>query len=199
MPAQKHLFAKYAPNAELHYLDLLDDSIHTWGQNVLKRLPNDEYCVFGLDDYLPKAPLNNLFFALALATLKHFGYDRFELGETGWRHKGDLREVTEGKANHLAFGPTSMYSVSCQFSIWKMSSLKDALSKCSTPWNFEVKGKCKAATFDYPCFRWINESALSKKWTGININGLKEDDVDELVKLGLLDRSKLMVQTSTKL
>ena len=88
-----------------------------------------------------------------------------------------------------------VYSVSCQFSIWKTDALKKILQHSTDPWNFETKHKAWAGCFPkgQEAFRWIEESALSKRWAGkINVNGLPAEDVTELVRLGLLDESKLI-------
>lgn len=185
--AQKHLFAKYAPVAELLYIDVVDEPVATWGLNVLKRLPEDEYLVFGLDDYLPIDGLNEQLFNYAFGILKMNGYDRFELGYTASRKPGLVKV-----RNHLVYGPDTPYSVSCQFSIWRSSSLKGILSSCTTPWDFEVNKKCKAACFSYPVFRWIEESALSKRHPGkINILGLRPADLEELIRRGMIDKGKI--------
>lgn len=185
VPAQKHLFQKYAPFADLHYLDVESEDVTTWGQNVLKRLPDDEFIVFGLDDYLPIAHINIEEFIKAMFLSTQ--YDRFELGYGASKKTGFI-----DMGSHLMYGPETPYSVSCQFSIWRTSKLKEILSKCSTPWNFEVKHKCSAACFSYPVFRWIEESALSARHPGkINVLGLRPRDVQELISLNLIDESKI--------
>lgn len=187
VPAQQYLFAKYAPQAELLYIDVQSESVATWGHNVVKRLPSDEFVVFGLDDYLPIDHLDNKLFDYAFGLLKIHGYDRFELGYGASKKPGFLKV-----RNHLVYGPETPYSVSCQFSIWRVSSLKNILSTCGTPWDFEVNKKCKAACFSYPVFRWIEESALSKRHPGkINVLGLRPADLNELISLGLIDNTKI--------
>lgn len=185
--AQQHLFAKYAPKAQLLYIDVKDEPIATWGNNVAKRLPDDEYIIFGLDDFLPidRLKSDKLNEARQITTL--FRYDRFELGWGASRKPGFINNFS-----HLEYGPKTPYSVSCQFSIWQTTSLKTILNACSTPWDFEVNNKCKAACFSYPVFRWIEESALSKRHPGrINVLGLRPADLDELISLRLIDGSKI--------
>lgn len=202
-PVQEWLFRKYAPDIDLHYIDVGSEPVETWGQNVLNRLPDDLYCIFGLDDYLPVDHINNDRLNLAISIMEDTDceYDRFELfgphihKRRGLGHVSVFNEKRTAVVNEiLAFGPNTDYSVSCQFSIWRMQELKSVLMESTTPWNFEVKHSCRAASFAEPAFRYIEESALSgKKWPGkINVNGLPAEDVEELIKLGLLDESKLI-------
>lgn len=187
IPAQQFLFAKYAAQAKLLYVDVQDEPVSTWGMNVAKRVPADEYIVFGLDDYLPIDHLNKKLFNYAFSVLKDFRYDRFELGYGASKKAGFLKV-----RGHLMYGPDTPYSVSCQFSIWRRSSLVKVLSSCSTPWDFEINKKCKAACFSYAVFRWIEESALSKRHPGkINVLGLRPADLEELIKRGMIDRNKI--------
>lgn len=187
VPAQIHLFMKYAPQADLYYADLGNESIETWGDNVVKRLPEDPFIVFGLDDYLPIDNTNLGAFINAFQTLILHDYDRFELGYGASKKVGFIDH-----GDHLEYGPETPYSVSCQFSIWKTSSLRRILSQSTTPWDFEVNHKCKAACFSYPVFRWIEESALSKRHPGkINVLGLRPADLEELINRGMIDREKI--------
>lgn len=187
VPAQKHLFAKYADRANLFYLDVENEPLATWGDNVAKRLPEDEYIIFGLDDYLPIDHLNTEFLKEAFRIMFLFNYDRFEIGWGASKKKGFINN-----GNHLEYGQETPYSVSCQFSIWKTYRLKEILKQSTTPWDFEKHHRCKAACFSYPVFRWIEESALSGRHPGkINVLGLRPTDVQELIDLKLIDETKI--------
>lgn len=202
-PVQEWLFRKYAPSADLHYLDVGSEPVETWGANVLKRLPKDSFIVFGLDDYLPTDEFDNQLWSRARKIMmnpfkeKGFYFQRFELGYGACRKEGFKKTIFPDGSAICEYGPETPYSVSCQFSIWRIEALRGVLSESTTPWNFEVKHKVKAICFNVPVMRWIEESALSgKKWAGkINVNGLKAEDVNELIKLGLLDESKLINRT----
>ena len=50
--AQKYLFNKYVGKEPI-YIDLEDKEIKDWGKNVASMLPNDDFVIFGLDDFLP--------------------------------------------------------------------------------------------------------------------------------------------------
>lgn len=199
-PVQEWLFKKYAPSVELHYLDVGNKPVATWGKNVLQLLPKEgmEHVVFGLDDYLPTASLDQRKFAFATIKMSTFHLDRFELGYGAHNKtpftKGRITMVHHG--DWLGYGTETPYSVSCQFAIWKLSKLREILSYSTDPWDFETKHKCWAGCFPkgLEAFRWIEESALSgKKWPGkINVNGLQPEVVNELIGIGLLDEKKLI-------
>lgn len=191
-PVQEWLFKKYAPSVQPHYLNVGNRPMSTWGKNVLTILPKEgfEYIIFGLDDYLPTVPFDIIRWGHAVSKMREYNLDRFELGYGAHNKKGFIEHP-----DWLAYGTETPYSVSCQFSIWKLSSLRKVLSESTDPWNFETKHKCWAGCFPKgkEAFRWIEESALSKRWKGkINVNGLNPGDVSELITLGLLDESKLI-------
>jgi len=194
IPAQKHLFKKYA-GFEPTYLDVGNNPIDNWGKKVASMLPNDDLIIFGLDDYLPIDYLDNNKLIEATILINTENIERIELGWGASKKNGFIDKVcyvnqddiNGYKINYLEYGKDTPYKVSCQFSIWKTSALKRVLNNCTTPWNFEVKGICKAACFKEPAFRWIEESAISGRQKGkVNILGLKHSDVKELQNLGHL-------------
>jgi hypothetical protein len=199
-PVQEWLFKKYAPKAEVKYLDLANNQfrLNKWGQDLVRLIPDDPFVIFGLDDYLPTGPLNEDKILDALGIVGMFDLDRFELGYGAHNKQPFMKGGGSPFVDHglwLAYGTATPYSVSCQFSIWKTEALKYALQHSTNPWNFETKHTCWAGCFPKgeEAFRWIEESALSKKWEGkINVNGLPESDVRELIALELLDASKLI-------
>jgi hypothetical protein len=193
IPIQKYLFEKYAKEVTTEYLDVESEPLETWGHNVLKRLPDEEYIVFGLDDYLPITFFNPSLFNEAFHIVKTMGYERFELGAGAHRKDGMISRELGELYTFLEYGKDTPYSVSCQFSIWKTEALRRELSKCTTPWNFEVKGKAKAACFSGPVMRWIEESALSRKWHGVNLSGMDFTVKEELIRKGLINRNMVRV------
>lgn len=201
-PAQEWLFKKYAPGVETHYINLGKNHfrLNKWGQDVCRLMPDDEFCVFGLDDYLPTGPLKPVRLEFALLKVMEYDLDRFELGY-GAHNKAPFTKGVDTMVDHgswLAYGTDhgaeTPYSVSCQFAIWKTSALKSILHSSTNPWNFETKHRCWAGCFPKceHAFTWIEESALSKRWKGINVKGMRPEDVNELIGLGLLDERKLI-------
>ena len=193
VPVQQYLFNKYAPGVDVWYIDVGSKPIEIWGQNVLNRITDvmDQYVVFGLDDYLPTGPFNVELFDEALYITQTAKYERFELGFGAHRKAGMISQELGEMYTFLEYGKETPYSVSCQFSIWKMTALKRELGKCTNPWNFEVTGRAKAACFSHPIMRWIEESALSRKWQGINLSGLDPVVVEELIFKGLIKRNQI--------
>jgi hypothetical protein len=184
IPVQQWLFEKYV-GIEPVYLNVKDTPINNWGKKVASMLPDDKYIIFGLDDYLPIDYLNEYLLTLAMLVIKNKDLERFELGWGASKKQGF--EVLD---DVLFYGEATPYKVSCQFSIWDTSALKRVLNSCTTPWDFEVNGYCKAACFKEPVLRWIEESALSKRQSGkINVLGLKPSDVKELQDLKLLGKN----------
>jgi len=48
-------------------------------------------------------------------------------------------------------------------------------------------------TKEFNCFRYTEESALSKRWEGkINLSILSHDDIEELVNKNLIEREKVI-------
>lgn len=151
-------------------------------------LPNDEYVVFGLDDFLPIDTINWNKFDVALRIVKDNDLDRFELGWGASHKKGFVQE-----SGWLKYGIQTPYKVSTQFSIWKTETLKRELQRTSTPWKFETHGICNAGCFNIPVFRWIEESAISNRRKGmINLCGLRFEDEQELINLGYINKENII-------
>lgn len=199
VPAQEYLLKKYVPHLnhlDLQYVDLGNQPVKTWTTNVLNGMSgiNDEYIIFGLDDYLPIDYFNYAMFKRYLGIIWSEGIDRFELGWGASKKKG-FRKVETVKGNYLRYGSETPYNVSCQFSVWRTSALKTILYENPnwTPWQFEVRGKVSyAACSEEPVFRWIEESAISNgRHPGkVNILGLQPYVVDELIKLGHIKKEE---------
>lgn len=171
--AQKYLFKKYVPTAEVRYVDLRDEPISTWSTNVLSKLDtSQEYTILGLDDFLPI----DYFKEPKLPEV----FDRFELldsiGKKGKYSKDDP------------------YRVSCQFSIWRTEALVNALKEPKDPWKFEVKGTLDGDVYaNEEPWMYIKESAISNRQKGkVNLAGLRKEDIDELVKRGLVEEDKIV-------
>ena len=191
--AQKHLLKKYVPEFQFDYLDLQSKPVSTWCKNVYDLLEpyDDEYIIFGLDDFLPIDTFDIDAFNRIMTLIKNTNIERYELGWGASRKQGFESKTTE-YGTYLKYGKETPYSVSCQFSVWKLSALKKLLKANPkwTPWNFEVKGRMTTAACNYkPIFRYIEESALSGRHPGkVNILGLRAKDVQELIELDLIKK-----------
>ena len=183
---QKWLFNKYV-GIEPMYLDVKDTPIDKWGLTVADMLPDDEYCIFGLDDFLP-IDFIKIGIQRTYNIMIERGYERFELG-IGARHKVGMIENN----GVLEYGKDTPYKVSCQFSIWKTEALFRELVNCTTPWQFEIKGTSIAACYPNGIFNYIEESAISgRQKDKINLCGLRLEDENELIKLGLINKNNII-------
>jgi len=173
VPAQKHLFAKYAPSAELVYIDIGNEPIETWTTNVLAKLDTENgFTIFGLDDFLPCD-----FLPRGFSPNPPERFDRIELC-----------------SKRGIYTKEEPYRVSCQFSMWRTEALVELLKTPRSPWQFEIDGTLSGEVHgvENP-FRYINESAISKRRPGlINLCGLRMEDITELIVLGLVDESKVI-------
>lgn len=190
IPAQLWMMRKYGvDNSRITYMDMKDYPLKDWCKNVadcLKQI-QDKYIVFGLDDYLPIAPFQEHLIPLGSGIMHNC--DRLGIG---WGCR--LHEPMIDHDNYLEYTNQTPYSVSCQFSVWNREALIRTLKKVDgTPWQFEVVGKCKTYALKTPAFRWIEESALSKRQDGrINLLGMKKDDIIELCDLGFIEPDKII-------
>jgi hypothetical protein len=189
VPAQKLLFRKYL-NIEPTYIDVDDTPLKQWGPTVASMLPDDEFIVFGLDDFLPIGHIDWDGFNKAAGIVAN-QVERFELGWGASVGKSGLQETN----GWLRYTQTTSYKVSTQFSIWRTTALARELERTTTPWDFEIRGRCTAGCFNKEdaVFRFIDSSAISGRRPGkLNLCGLRQEDEDELVRLGLVDKSKVI-------
>jgi hypothetical protein len=190
VPAQQWLFKKYAPQVDTRYLDLGKNDINRWGPEVADMLPDEDLVVFGLDDYLPIDHLDMERLERAADIVFNTDIDRFELGwgaVHGYNEGRHIQDSCNG-IPFLRYPGDGLYTVSCQFSVWKTRSLKRILRAATTPWNFELKHRAAAACFEEPVFHWTEESALSNRHPGkINVLGIRRDDLCELIGQRLVD------------
>lgn len=206
LPAANYLLKKYIksviPGINIHFIDLKSERIERWSFNVLEKLPqNEDYIVFGLDDYLIIDYIDKAQYFRAINFVKLNKLNRFELGwgaskKEAWiRDNPNARFMIDGE--FLEFGKETPYSVSCQISIWRLDKLKEILSsKPMTPWEFETKNRLNNV-FCYSSndcvLRYIEESAISGRQPDkVNILGLRPADVNKIVELGFLNRNELI-------
>ncbi len=183
-PVQEWLISKYAPDADVHWVDLADKHIENWCKNVaigiLEAIPS-EHVLMALDDHL-------IFSRVKLPMTMPKGLERLELGQRWGHHK-----TCYDRGTWLEYREDTIYRVSTQPSIWDTKALLRVLEEIdSNPWKLEVSGICKAGIVKSPAMRFIAESAISKRKPGmINLNGIKPSDCDELIELGLVNKEEI--------
>lgn len=187
VPLQEYLFSEFL-GFYPRYINLGKNDVTKWGKEVAHKLPEDEYIVFGLDDYLPHHPIKWQQFYYAQDRLFEHDLERFELGRDASRHP-HLKPFDKW----FMYTDPTPYSVSCQFSIWKTEALKRELRKASTPWVFEVEGKAKAGCLKDAAMIYNESSAVSGRKKGkVNLAGMPQYLVEEVIGLGLVDPSKVV-------
>lgn len=203
--AQYHLLQKYVlstfEDIDILYVDLEDLPVSKWSSSVLSCIPDDEYVVFGLDDFLPIELLNVEQYNKAIDITKREHLDRFELGWGASKKSNWIKGLPNGQFinndDHLRYGSATPYTTSCQFSIWRTSKLKEILSsRPMNAWEFETKTSLQSVgCFESSkcAFRYIEESAISSRQQGkVNVLGLRHEDVKELIDLKYLDRKDII-------
>ena len=203
--AFNYQFEKYIPDGEFEreFIDLEDEPVKTWTQNVYKRVKDitDEFVVFSLDDYLIIDKFNKPLFEEGINYMKNdHTVVRYELGRSA-ENKKDLRFKLPYKDNLIIeYYPTTPYRISCQISVWRTEYLLKFLSQDWSIWDFEVQGSKMSdndgmsiiCTKQKYALRWIEESALSMRHPNrINLYGMRLGDVHDLIDTGRIDGDKV--------
>lgn len=186
VPIQKYLFRKYALDVRLNWIDLEDKHTLKWCENVKNSIVDSKpskAIVMLLDDHL-------LLDRVVRSVSMPDSLERLELGHTYSHHKN----TTDSGDFFLRYNNDTLYKVSTQPSIWKTDALLRVLSKVdSDPWSFEKKGTCTAGIVKEPVMKFIAESAISMRKPGkFNFNGMKREDIDELIKRKLVSESEIV-------
>ena len=172
VPASKYLTKKYLPMFDIIYLNY-KGGINGWGTYVAGFLQylTDEKIILGLDDYLVSGPIDEKI------------YQEASDGIGGALINAKLCECSEQEQEE--------YPCTTQYTIWDREFLVWLLMRISTPWEFEIEGskilKSRGAqTMSMPCIPYFTNSSLSSRWEGIELEGLKKEDIKELKENNLL-------------
>jgi hypothetical protein len=183
-------------------------SVNAWAGDLRNYFLSlaDEFIIFALDDYLLaeymrwqqqyhalllRMELNANIVCARLCTSEFYRPYEFEiLGPDNVAYTwGDIIQLSN-KAE---------YSATTQYSIWRREFLNELLGQVSTPWEFEIKGSRylnasgrKVIGTRPPALVYPDSSSLSKRWNGVNVQGVRPEDVTTLLGLGLLNRADLI-------
>ena len=168
VPASRYLTNKYLPFS-VSYVNYMGD-INCWSsflQGYLTNVP-DDYIIFALDDYLVANKLDEVKFWMAY-------------NEIAYNH-----DVVCIKLCHSTPEEHEEYPVTTQYCIWNRKYLIELLGKVKTPWQFEIEGSklFNKICLHRPCLEYFTNSSISSRWEGIRLDGLKEEDINELKNLG---------------
>jgi hypothetical protein len=177
LPIQKHLFYKYIPEIRPNIIDLDDNPIDKWCAKVADLIdasnPSNSIVLF-LDDHL-------LLDRVVRSVSMPKELERLELGKRTSNHKTCI----DANRTFLSYSNSTPYKVSCQPSIWRTEALIRELRRVNgSPWDFESKGVCTAGIIKEPIVKIADESALSKRWQGVNLRGMKKEDIEYIIKKG---------------
>ncbi len=179
VPASKYLTSKYLQHIprilgfDITYLNYKGD-INGWSKYIAGYLQylTDENVIIALDDYL---------------VADYIKVDKFEEAEK--EMGGDVMCIKLCKCSEEEH---KQYPVTTQYTIWNREFLIWLLGKITTPWDFELRG---SQIFDLylktallrPCIDYFTNSSLSGRWEGINLEGLKEQDINYMRENGIIN------------
>lgn len=162
VPASKYLVNKYLKGFDVYWQNYTGE-INGWSKYVANCLKNitDEQVILALDDYLIAGTLQLLDINLAQAVCAKLCF------------------CTEQENEE--------YPVTTQYTLWNRTYLIGLLEKTTTPWDFEITGSDifkqeNKQMIHRPVLKYNVHSALSKRWEGIDLKGLNEEDVKEVQK-----------------
>ena len=167
VPASKYLVTKYLPGFEQVWLNY-DGPTKGWSNFVADYLESieDKKVILTLDDYLVNGNYNTE------EMMNAFGMPNLCV------------KLCPNTPQELA-----EYPITTQYCLWDKEFLIKILRRTTDPWDFEINGSAifKKEYFGAvevcPCIPYDVHSCLSRRWTGINFNGLKEEDVNQIKQL----------------
>lgn len=158
VPFTRYLLEKYLPDFDLIFLNHTGPK-EEWSKFLWDKLyfclSSMEPFIFALDDYLIRDYPKGLDEALATDA------DCVKLCAT-----------TEQE--HLE------YPVTTQYCMWRNRKvISDLLEKTTTPWDFEITGSklFTGTSVVKTCLDYDVHSALSSRWSGVKLDGLKYEDL----------------------
>jgi len=147
--------------------------INGWGEYVAGFLEylTDEFVIFGLDDYLIS---------------DYMDVEAYEKAES--KIGGDVVCV---KLCLSTDEEHKEYPITTQYCIWNRDYLIWLLKQTYEPWRFELEGSKIFYEGDkrsllQTCIFYDAHSCLSSRWEGINLNRLKDIDINYMKDNGIL-------------
>tara|TARA_B100000989_G_scaffold298905_1_gene290918 strand:- start:15788 stop:16600 length:813 start_codon:yes stop_codon:yes gene_type:complete len=172
--------------------------VKKWSNYLIKffKKINDNYIIFGLDDFLIVRPVDIKVFEQSINLLNP-EIGRIDLQPMQYARQKKLFNFYN-KKNGIKFYELrknflfqNTYGISAAFSIWDRSWFLKYLKKDMTPWEWEIKGS-KNVRFDKKkiicswnryAFKKV-EMLSDNVWPGyLNINGIRKKDIFNLNKL----------------
>ena len=157
LPFSKYLTSRYLSDFEIIYLNY-EGKIAGWSNYVVDYLLKlgDEKVILSLDDFLIRSAID---------------MDKFKIAKS-MKPCVKLCYCTEQEHKE--------YPVTLQYTIWNRIELISLLRKTTTPWDFEINGSklFKGTSVVYSCMDYDTHSALSARWVGTKLDGIKLEDLE---------------------
>lgn len=174
VPISKLLIEKYfPPELEVTFLNHAG-AINDWSKYVSYYLSKltDELVIFALDDYLIAEDFTYKKIAAAAAVVQA-GCENVKLCRSTFEEHNE-------------------YPVTTQYTIWNREKLLTVLEQVKTPWEFEIEGskyfnKRGWVARVMHCIEYNTSSCLSNRWSGVDLKGVRAEDLKEMRDIGLLD------------
>jgi hypothetical protein len=171
----------------------------------------DEFVFFALDDFFPIDYMNTDVYEYVCNYMKSnpVGMCIVDQEPSGDEIRNELDEIIVNNDNMFIYKrkkPVN-YQLVLQPCLWNTRYLRNMLKTPNTPWTFELH-QSNVANMDDGYFnistsqnlsyrkcimRYSTQSALSSKWNGISVLGLKHEYVLELIQKGLLPENNLLI------
>jgi hypothetical protein len=170
-----------------------------WAEDLRRYLLplNDVFIVFALDDYLLSDWMDwTRYYALADRLMRDKNTVCARLCTSDFYKPS---EIYSQVGEFIQLSDKAEYSATTQYCLWRREYLIELLSQVSTPWEFEIQGSRLLNASGYkvigsrpPPLAYPDSSALSKRWDGVNVQGVKEEEVVAMIELGLLNQAELV-------
>lgn len=174
VPASRYLVRKYLSRLDPIYLNHTT-RVKYWTSYLRRflRMIKDDAIIFALDDYLISGEAD---WGILESAVKEFK---------------ENKNLTNIKLCHCTKEEQDEYPVTTQYSLWRPRTLAAFMSRHKDPWDFEVNGSKDAIRYNWktlhrPCIPYFTNSSLSGRWEGVNLSGLKEEDINYMKENGLL-------------
>lgn len=168
VPITKYLLNKYLPSFEVVFINYTG-KVEGWGKFFADYFDkiSDKYLIFSLDDFFISQPIDMALYAQI-----------------------SMQDAICVKLCECSEEDNKSFPITCQYSLWDRGKLVEFLKLATGPWNFEMKlsavinqmfSEKTVEEFGrrfkfYPVLKYDTKSALSKKWQGINWDGLNPVD-----------------------
>ncbi len=173
VPASKYLTSKYLPKAWSYFYLNYTGNIQGWSKYISTFLSylDDRYVIFALDDYLVAAEIDYAVFANA------------------WHDMDE--DIVCAKLCNSTPEEHEEYPVTTQYCLWNREFLIWLLGQVSQPWEFEIRGSQIFKTQDKkvihrPCLEYFTNSSISRRWEGVRLDGLTEEDIKYIKENNLI-------------